>query len=180
MFSKHSKGRIPARTCVTALLLGLVVPSVHASAGLATVTLSTTSGDIVITVDTSETERAGRCFARNCERGAYTSTVFEKAPRMLFAGGVKGDGLPATGAAAIPDRENAGSTVRRGSVGFRPYLGTNEQRDGYEFFIATEDCEDLDGKLTVVGTVSEGLDVLDGIAAASSTVAIISLNVSWD
>lgn len=176
----RASGRLGPRPYLAVVLLTLVTPCVHAGAGVATVTLSTTCGDIVISVDTSVTDKAGRCFVRNCERGAYTGTVFEKAPRLLFAGAVRADGSLGTGGAALPDREIAGAKVRRGTVGFRPYTSTTGQRDGYEFFIATEDCADLDGKLTVVGTVSDGLAALDDITAATSTVAISSVSVSRD
>lgn len=112
-------------------------------------------------------------FASLAEKGFYDGTTFHRViPGFMIQGGdpnsknrdPRDDGQGDPGY-TIPDEPNDLSHVR--GVVSMANLGSPHTA-GSQFFIVLADQPDLDGRYTVFGRVSEGMDVVDRIAAVET------------
>lgn len=108
-----------------------------------------------------------RIFSEQAEAGAYDGTTFHRVlPGFMIQGGSPSTRKPDPrlhgrgGVADFPD-EFSDVTFSRGAVGL-----ANKSRPGTahgQFFIVHQDAAHLDGRYTLFGRVSQGMEVVDAI-----------------
>lgn len=119
-----------------------------------TATIKTTEGDIQIALDPSSNLEAVNAFVFLANEKYYDGTVFmqvnPEAPKFTAQAGdptQTGLGTPGFTIADVPTSK----PFVRGAFGY----------DSGQFYISYEDVPALNGKETIIGTVTSGLDVLD-------------------
>ena len=130
--------------------------------GEVTATLTTSCGDIVITLDPTTAPRSVSAFVHLAREGYYDgSVVAEIQPGLqLVAGDPNPTGPDRAYSAGIPDEfPPAGFTFRRGTVAL---AGDRASRSG-GFLIVLEDDVPLSPRLNVIGQVTGGGEVIDQI-----------------
>ncbi len=133
-----------------------------------TAILTTTEGDITISLDPKNTPITVNNFVYLAKKGFYADTIFHRVIKgfMIQGGDPSGDG---TGGPGYTIPAEIGLKHVRGAIA-TARLGdeTNPEKDssGSQFFIAQEDTPSLDGEYTVFGHVQAGMDVVDKIASA--------------
>ncbi|KAB3523430.1 peptidylprolyl isomerase [Corynebacterium sp. zg254] len=142
--------------------------------GTQSVTLSTSDGDVNITLDNSQSPCTTHSFAHLVKEKFYNDTVCHRAvksPNMAIlqcgdpsATGTGGPGysfndeFPTNG--VKPDALNSPVTYKRGTLAM---ANSGENTNGSQFFLVTQDTT-LPPKYNVFGTISEeGLATLDKI-----------------
>jgi peptidyl-prolyl cis-trans isomerase B (cyclophilin B) len=156
-----------------ALLLALALGVVQAAAPAAApkqAVVETTAGTFVIDLDAGAAPNTVAYFMRIAAEGGYDGTTFH---RMVKYGLVQGgDPLskdPArraqygTGGLNVLKDEARAPKVTRGSVA-AVTIPNKPDSAGQQFFIAVVDQPGLDGKYTVFGHVSDGIEVVQKIS----------------
>ncbi len=134
--------------------------------GKHTVVMKTSMGDITIEVDADKAPKTVTNFVTLAKSGYYNGLTFHRViPRfMVQAGDPSGDG---TGGASVfgssfEDEINDMKLVR-GAIAM---ANRGPDTNGSQFFIVQADATPwLDGRHTVFGNVTDGMDVVDEIAA---------------
>lgn len=152
-----------------AWLVGLLQAAAPAPAPKQAV-VETTAGTFVVDLDPSAAPLTTAYFTKIAAEGGYDGTVFHK---MIKYGIVQG-GDPLTrdpakraqwgsgGLNAVKDEPRA-AKMTRGSVAAVTIPGRPDSA-GQQFFIAVVDQPGLDGKYTVFGHVSDGIEVVQKIS----------------
>ena len=152
-----------------AWLLGLLQAAAPAPAPKQAV-VETTAGAFVIDLDTASAPLTTAYFMKTAASGGFSGTAFHK---MIKYGIVQG-GDPLTkdparraqwgtgGLNAVKDEARA-AKMTRGSVAAVTISGKADSA-GQQFFIAVVDQPGLDGKYTVLGHVSDGIEVVQKIS----------------
>ncbi len=131
-----------------------------------TVILHTTMGAITLKLDADTAPKAVTNFVRLAESGFYDGLLFHRVIDgfMIQAGDPKGDG---TGGESIYGStfsdEDSGYRMRRGIIAMAN-RGSNTNQSQF-FILQTKEAPWLEGKHTIFGRVTKGLDVVDAIAA---------------
>lgn len=136
-----------------------------------TATITTPKGDIEIELYPDAAPQAVNSFVFLAQEGYYNDTPFmelvkaEDGARFYTqTGDPTGTGLGTPGYSIpkeVTDREFA-----RGAVGMG---GSAVNSNGGQFFISFGDFDALDGKYTIFGQVTSGLDVLDSLSLLDLT-----------
>jgi cyclophilin family peptidyl-prolyl cis-trans isomerase len=143
----------------------------------ATVTLATEKGDIVIAVDGALAPNATGNFVALAECGAYDGVVFHRlVPGFVIQGGDVENGrkpnvdpgLVGTGGPPYRITDDPVTTpYGRGTVAMARTAEPNSQ--GSQFFIVLDEAAraplESYNTYAIIGTVTEGMDVVDAIAA---------------
>jgi cyclophilin family peptidyl-prolyl cis-trans isomerase len=136
-----------------------------------TATVNTTAGTMQIKLDPKAAPQAVNAFVFLANDGYYNNTQFMelvKAPDgskfYAQAGDPTATGLGTPGF-SVP-KETTDLPFDRGAIGMG---GTAENSNGGQFFISFGDYPALNGKYTVFGQVTSGLDVLDKITLLDLT-----------
>ena len=152
-----------------AWLLGVLQAAPAASASKQAV-VETTAGTFVIDLDTTAAPLTAAYFMKTASAGGFSGTIFHK---MIKYGIVQG-GDPLTkdpakraqwgtgGLNAVKDEARA-AKMTRGSVAAVTIPGKADSA-GQQFFIAVVDQPGLDGKYTVFGHVSDGIEIVQKIS----------------
>lgn len=136
----------------------------------ATVTLKTSMGDIVIELFGKDAPKTVKNFLTLAESDFYNGVTFHRViPDFMIQGGdpLSKDADPENDGTGGPgyffeDEINSHNIVRGALAMANAGPGTN----GSQFFIVTTEAAPwLDGKHTVFGRVTAGMDVVDAIAA---------------
>jgi peptidylprolyl isomerase len=155
-------------TFLIAWLLAILQASAPAAAKQAVV--ETTAGTFVIDLDANAAPLTTAYVMKTATGGGYNGTIFHK---MIKYGIVQG-GDPLTkdpskraqwgtgGLNAVKDEAKA-AKMTRGSVAAVTIPGKADSA-GQQFFIAVVDQPGLDGKYTVFGHVSDGIEVVQKIS----------------
>ena len=132
--------------------------------------VETTAGTFVVDLDAAAAPLTTAYFIRTASTGGFTGTTFHK---MIKYGIVQG-GDPLTkdlskraqwgtgGLNAVKDEARA-AKMTRGSVAAVTIPGKADSA-GQQFFIAVVDQPGLDGKYTVFGHVSDGIEIVQKIS----------------
>jgi len=132
--------------------------------------VETTAGTFVIDLDTTVAPLTTAYFMKTAAAGGFNGTIFHK---MIKYGIIQG-GDPLTkdpakraqwgqgGLSAVKDEPKA-AKMTRGSVAAVTIPGKADSA-GQQFFIAVVDQPGLDGKYTVLGRVSDGIEVVQKIS----------------
>ncbi len=126
-------------------------------------TIATPLGEIQLELFDEDAPKTVANFAELARQGYYDGLTFHRViPDFMIQGGCpRGDGTGGPGY-EFADEPNAHRVVR-GAIAM---ANRGPDTNGSQFFIVTADeCPWLDGKHTVFGRVSAGMDVVDAISA---------------
>jgi cyclophilin family peptidyl-prolyl cis-trans isomerase len=129
---------------------------------MSTATLSTNHGDIVIDLFDADAPKTVENFRKLAEDGYYDGLIFHRViPDFMIQGGCpEGTGTGGPGY-TFEDEINEHKIVR----GALAMANAGPNTNGSQFFIVTtQSAPWLDGKHTVFGEVTEGMDVVDTIS----------------
>ena len=125
-------------------------------------TLHTSEGPIEIELFPEEVPKTVENFTKLASDGFYDGLSFHRViPDFMIQGGCPvGDGTGGPGYTF--EDEPSGHPVARGALAM---ANAGPNTNGSQFFIVTADaCPWLDGKHTVFGRVTDGMDVVDAIS----------------
>jgi cyclophilin family peptidyl-prolyl cis-trans isomerase len=129
-------------------------------------TLHTNHGAIALELFEGEAPKTVENFRKLAEDGFYNGVIFHRViPDFMIQGGdPEGTGSGGPGY-TFEDEFNDHSVVR----GALAMANAGPNTNGSQFFIVTADaCPWLDGKHTVFGRVTNGMDVVDAISAVDT------------
>jgi cyclophilin family peptidyl-prolyl cis-trans isomerase len=130
---------------------------------MSTATLNTSMGTIVVTLFDGEAPKTVKNFTDLANKGFYDGLNFHRVIEgfMLQGGCPQGTGTGGPGY-TFDDEFNSHRIVR----GALAMANAGPNTNGSQFFIVTaEECPWLDGKHTVFGEVSSGMEVVEAIDA---------------
>ena len=129
---------------------------------MSTATMRTSQGDITIELFDDDAPKTVENFVRLAREGFYDGLRFHRViPDFMIQGGdPKGDGTGGPGY-TFEDEPNDHRVVR----GALAMANAGPNTNGSQFFVVTaEACPWLDGKHTVFGRVTSGMDAVDEIS----------------
>jgi cyclophilin family peptidyl-prolyl cis-trans isomerase len=127
-------------------------------------TIHTTQGAVSIELFDDDAPKTVENFTKLAGQGFYDGITFHRViPDFMVQGGCpRGDGTGGPGY-QFEDEENEHRVVR----GALAMANAGPNTNGSQFFIVTTEAAPwLDGKHTVFGRVTEGMDVVDAISQA--------------
>jgi cyclophilin family peptidyl-prolyl cis-trans isomerase len=134
------------------------------------VRFETSLGSFTVALDTERSPLSAANLARYASDGHYDGTIFHRvvAGFAVQGGGYTVDGTEKPVRATVPNESGNGLTNRRGTVALA--RGPAPHSAGAEFYVNVADNINLDPRpdrwgFAVVGTVVEGMNVVDRIAA---------------
>jgi cyclophilin family peptidyl-prolyl cis-trans isomerase len=133
---------------------------------MSTATLTTSNGTIEIELFDEDAPNTVENFTKLARKGFYDGLIFHRviAGFMLQGGCPEGTGTGGPGY-TFDDEHNSRRVVR----GALAMANAGPNTNGSQFFIVTaEECPWLDGKHTVFGEVTAGMDVVDAIDAVDT------------
>jgi peptidyl-prolyl cis-trans isomerase B (cyclophilin B) len=133
---------------------------------MSTATMKTSAGPIVLELFDEDAPKTVENFRTLADKGFYDGLIFHRVIQgfMLQAGCPEGTGTGGPGY-KFEDEFNAHPIVR----GALAMANAGPNTNGSQFFIVTADeCPWLDGKHTVFGQVTEGMDVVEAIDAVKT------------
>jgi peptidyl-prolyl cis-trans isomerase B (cyclophilin B) len=136
---------------------------------VSTATMHTTAGPIVFELFDDDAPKTVENFRKLASDGFYDGLIFHRVIRdfMIQGGCPQGTGTGGPGY-AFADEINAHKVVR----GALAMANSGPNTNGSQFFIVTADaCSWLDGKHTVFGQVTEGLEVVDELESVATDAA---------
>jgi peptidyl-prolyl cis-trans isomerase B (cyclophilin B) len=136
---------------------------------MSTATLHTNHGAIELELFEGEAPTTVENFRKLAEDGFYDGVIFHRIiPKFMIQGGdPTGTGSGGPGY-SFEDEFNDHRVVR----GALAMANAGPNTNGSQFFIVTADaCPWLDGKHTVFGQVTTGMDVVDAISAVATDAA---------
>jgi cyclophilin family peptidyl-prolyl cis-trans isomerase len=130
---------------------------------MSTATLNTSKGTIAVTLFDEDAPKTVKNFTDLAQQGFYDGLIFHRVIEgfMLQGGCPQGTGTGGPGY-TFEDEINQHRVVR----GALAMANAGPNTNGSQFFIVTaEDCPWLDGKHTVFGEVTAGMEVVEAIDA---------------
>jgi peptidyl-prolyl cis-trans isomerase B (cyclophilin B) len=130
---------------------------------MSTATLNTSKGTIAVTLFDEDAPKTVKNFTDLAAQGFYDGLIFHRVIEgfMLQGGCPQGTGTGGPGY-TFEDEINQHRVVR----GALAMANAGPNTNGSQFFIVTaEDCPWLDGKHTVFGEVTAGMEVVEAIDA---------------
>jgi cyclophilin family peptidyl-prolyl cis-trans isomerase len=129
-------------------------------------TMKTSEGDISIELFDDAAPETVANFRKLAEDGFYDGLTFHRViPDFMIQGGCP-EGTGTGGPGYMFDDEFNDHKVVRGALAM---ANAGPNTNGSQFFIVTaEACPHLDGKHTVFGQVTDGMDVVDAISAVAT------------
>jgi peptidyl-prolyl cis-trans isomerase A (cyclophilin A) len=134
------------------------------------VRFETTMGAFTVALDSARAPLSASNFARYAADGHYDGTIFHRVVPgfAVQGGGYTVDGAEKPARDPIPNESGNGLTNRRGTVALA--RGPDPHSAAAEFYVNVADNINLDPRpdrwgFAVVGTVVQGMDVIDRIAA---------------
>ena len=133
---------------------------------MSTATMQTTDGSITLELFDEDAPKTVENFRRLAAEGFYDGLAFHRVINdfMIQGGCPEGTGTGGPGYTFV-DEINAHKVVR----GALAMANAGPDTNGSQFFIVTAPaCPWLDGKHTVFGRVSDGMDVVDSLEGSST------------
>ncbi|CAG9460831.1 unnamed protein product [Pedinophyceae sp. YPF-701] len=140
------------------------------------VLLETSVGDLVIDLFVDECPKAAKNFLKLCKIKYYNNTIFHNVQKdfLVQAGDPTGTGKGGESVFGVLYGEQARyfedeihDSLRHSKRGLVGMASAGQDKNGSQFYITTgAPCTSLDGRRTLFGEVSEGLDVLAKINEA--------------
>ena len=130
---------------------------------MSSATMQTTDGPISFELFDADAPRTVENFRRLAAEGFYDGLIFHRVIKDFMIQGGCPQGTGTGGPGYTFEDEINDHTVARGALAM---ANAGPDTNGSQFFIVTaEECSWLDGKHTVFGRVSEGMDVVDRLEA---------------
>jgi cyclophilin family peptidyl-prolyl cis-trans isomerase len=132
----------------------------HRERGATGVVIVTDAGEIEVSFDGAPAPIAQAVFVDLAANGFYEGLTFHRVvPAFVVQGGdPRGDGYGGPGFVMPCERSNV--RYERGTVGIAL---AGKDTGGSQFFIAHNREPRLDARYTIIGSVTRGIDVVDGI-----------------
>ena len=136
-----------------------------------TATLHTDKGDIVLDLFADKAPRTVNNFVFLARQGFYDGTIFHRVINdfMVQGGDPTGTGRGGPGYRFNDETRNNPNKHERGVLSM---ANAGPNTNGSQFFITHVPCPWLDGKHTVFGKVTKGLDVVDAIKQGDKIVSV--------
>jgi cyclophilin family peptidyl-prolyl cis-trans isomerase len=136
---------------------------------MSTATLHTNHGAIELELFEGEAPKTVENFRKLASDGFYDGVIFHRViPDFMIQGGDP-DGTGSGGPGYMFEDEFNDHPVVRGALAM---ANSGPNTNGSQFFIVTADaCPWLDGKHTVFGQVTKGMDVVDTISQVNTNSA---------
>jgi cyclophilin family peptidyl-prolyl cis-trans isomerase len=133
-----------------------------------TVRLDTSCGSFTITLDPRQSPNATASFYSLAQRGFYDATIFHRIVQgfAIYGGDASQSGDEGPGYTTV-DPPPADASYRHGTVAMAKTGGDPPGTGGSQFFVVVADDAALSPDYAVIGTVSDGLDVIHKIGAIS-------------
>jgi len=133
-------------------------------AAVARAIVRTSHGEFTIELDPRASPKAVESFVDLARRGYFDGTVFHRiVPGFVIQGGdPTGTGTGGPGYTTV-DPPAAGTTYERGIVAMAKKATDAPGTAGSQFFVVTADDAGLPPEYAVIGSVSEGMDVVSRI-----------------
>jgi cyclophilin family peptidyl-prolyl cis-trans isomerase len=126
-------------------------------------TMTTSEGEIVLELFDDDAPKTVENFRKLAADGFYDGLIFHRVIRGFMLQGGCPEGTGTGGPGYKFDDEINSHLIVRGALAM---ANAGPNTNGSQFFIVTADeCSWLDGKHTVFGRVTEGMDVVDAIDA---------------
>jgi cyclophilin family peptidyl-prolyl cis-trans isomerase len=137
---------------------------------VAAATVQTSHGEFTIELDAEASPRAVESFLDLARRGFFDGTVFHRiVPGFVIQGGdPTGTGTGGPGYSTV-DPPAASTTYSQGVVAMAKKADDAPGTAGSQFFVVTADDAGLPPEYAVIGTVTEGLDVVMRIGELGDT-----------
>jgi len=151
---------------------------------MSSATMQTTDGPISFELFDADAPKTVENFRRLAAEGFYDGLIFHRVIKDFMIQGGCPQGTGTGGPGYTFEDEINDHAVARGALAM---ANAGPDTNGSQFFIVTaEECSWLDGKHTVFGRVSEGMDVVDRLEATpvdgqdrpSEPVGISSIELS--
>lgn len=129
-------------------------------------TLKTNKGDVKIELYTKDAPQTVNNFVFLAKDGFYNGVIFHRVIKdfMVQGGDPTGTGMGGPGY-QFEDEIHENNLNNRGTISM---ANAGPDTNGSQFFINVVDNNFLDGRHTVFGKVTEGMDVVDAIVAAET------------
>ena len=129
-------------------------------------TMNTSEGVIALELFDDDAPKTVENFRTLADSGFYNGLIFHRVIRGFMLQGGCPDGTGAGGPGYTFEDEFNSHLVVRGALAM---ANAGPNTNGSQFFIVTADeCAWLDGKHTVFGRVSDGMEVVDAIEAVET------------
>src|SRR5436305_10857308 len=129
---------------------------------MSTATMQTTEGSITLELFDEDAPKTVENFRRLASEGFYDGLTFHRVIKDFMIQGGCPEGTGTGGPGYTFEDEINPHKVARGALAM---ANAGPDTNGSQFFIVTaEACPWLDGKHTVFGRVSDGMDVVDAIS----------------
>ena len=137
--------------------------------------VATTAGTFVIDLRPDLAPNHAGYFIKLAKDGAYAGTIFH---RVIRLGTIQGGDPLSQDPAKVSSYGTGGLGVLKGEVSSEPATRgavaaviqpNRPDSAGAQFFVCVTDQRSLDGKYTIFGRVSEGMDVVQTISEAPAT-----------
>jgi peptidylprolyl isomerase domain and WD repeat-containing protein 1 len=149
--------------------------------------IHTTMGDIQIELQAHKCPKTVENFTTHAKNGYYNNTIFHRIIKnfMIQGGDPDGDGTGGTSIWGRNFKDEFHPTLKHSRAGILSMANVGPNTNGSQFFITTVPTPWLDGKHTVFGQVTLGLDVvakLDKVATGDADrpledIQIINIDV---
>src|SRR5580692_724489 len=128
-----------------------------------TIVIDTTKGRVVIKLRTDLAPKHAERIKQLARDGYYNNVPFHRVIDGFMAQTGDGQNFNGTGGSKYPNlpAEFSSEPFQRGTVGMA--RGPSNDSANSQFFICFADASFLNGKYTVIGTVVQGMDVVDKI-----------------
>ena len=135
-------------------------------------TMQTNQGDIVIELDPQHAPKTVNNFVFLANQGFYDGVSFHRVINNFVIQGGDPTGTGTGGPGYRFEDETIGNPLKhdRGSISM---ANAGPNTNGSQFFIAHSPQAHLDGKHTVFGKVTEGLDIVDAIQEGDKMTTVI-------
>jgi len=127
-----------------------------------TATLSTDKGDIVVDLFADKAPRTVNNFVFLAREGFYDGTIFHRVIQDFMAQGGDPTGT-GTGGPGYRFADEFAPSLKHGKPGILSMANAGPGTNGSQFFITHVPTPWLDGKHSIFGEVSQGMDVLMSI-----------------
>ena len=153
-------------------------------------TLHTNIGDISFKLFPKECPKTVENFTTHCRNGYYDDVIFHRIIKgfMIQTGDPLGDGTGGTSIWGSEFEDEINRDLRHDRAGVLSSANAGPNTNGSQFFITTVPTPWLDGKHSVFGRVSKGMDIVNKIENLKvdkadrplEDVKIVSASVSFD
>src|SRR5512146_2196479 len=132
-------------------------------------TLHTDAGEIVLELHDSDAPKTVENFRKLAADGFYAGLIFHRVIKDFMIQGGDPEGTGTGGPGYTFEDEINDHRIVRGALAM---ANAGPNTNGSQFFIVTTEAAPwLDGKHTVVGRVSDGMDVVDAIESTQTDAA---------